>query len=266
VRQVEAAGRARFLARAARFEADLTVAEPDQVLWRGMAEALGYTRNTAAFGRLADAVPWAEAARAVGERGPVGLAGLLLGMAGLIGEATLAEAHAFRTVQRRLGLRVAVPASSWDRRALRAANAPAQRCRGLAELVARWPRLAEQALASVRQAAAERYPRVWRFAWVSPWIGRGRAQVIAVNVLLPFALAAGVSEAAAVFERLAGEPTNRVVRYMAQQLAVPGVRFRGAWHQQGLLELFKLSCAARMCERCPARGINLTTLPMDLWP
>ncbi len=266
VQRVEAAGRTRLAARAARFEGDLSVVEPDQVLWRGMAEALGYARNTAPFGQLADAVPWAEAARAVAERGPVGLAGLLLGMAGLIGEATLAEAHALRAVQRRHGLRVAVPAATWDRRGLRAGNAPTQRCRGLAELAARWPRLADQALEVVRQAASERKPKLWRFAWASPWIGRGRAQVIAINVLLPFALAAGLAEAADVFERLAAEPTNRVVRYMAQQLAVPGVRFRGACQQQGLLHLFKLTCATRLCERCPARGINLTTLPMDAWP
>src|SRR5919204_347678 len=58
LRVVEEAGWARFRARTARFEGDLAVAEADQVLWRGLAEALGYSRNTAAFGRLAEAVPW----------------------------------------------------------------------------------------------------------------------------------------------------------------------------------------------------------------
>jgi hypothetical protein len=272
---VEAAGRKRFRARAARFEGDLSVAPADQVLWRGLAEALGYTRNTEPFGRLAEAVPWPEAARVVVERGPVALVGLLLGTAGLIGSATLPEAHAWRVLQRQRGLRVAVGLSAWDRRAQRAANAPAQRCRGLAELAARWAgargdgsggtgargagarvagALAEQALAAVRHAATVRRPRLWAFSWAGPWIGRGRAQVMAINVVLPFAAAAGVPEAAALFERLPGEPSNRVVRYMAEQLAAPGVRFRGACHQQGLLQLFKQTCAARICERCPARG------------
>ena len=117
---------------------DLTAVDADQVVWRGVAEALGYTRNTAAFGQLADAVPWAEAARVVVERGPVGLAGLLLGTAGLLDQATLPEAHAWRALQRQRGLRPALQRASWDRRELRAANAPAQRCRGLAELAARW--------------------------------------------------------------------------------------------------------------------------------
>jgi hypothetical protein len=36
---VEAAGRERFRAKVARFEGDLAVVDPDQVLWRGLAEA-----------------------------------------------------------------------------------------------------------------------------------------------------------------------------------------------------------------------------------
>jgi hypothetical protein len=94
---------------------------------------------------------------------------------------------------------------------------------------------------------------VWPLVRASPWIGRGRAQVVAINVLLPFAAAAGVGEATGVFGRLAGEPGNRVLRYMAEQLGAPGVRFRGACLQQGLLQLFSATCAARRCERCPAQ-------------
>src|SRR5262249_24415276 len=89
---IEAAGRERLRARPARFEGDLSAAEADQVLWRGVGEALGFQRNTRSFGQLGEAVPWAEAARAAGERGPLGLAGLLLGAGGLLAEATLAEA------------------------------------------------------------------------------------------------------------------------------------------------------------------------------
>jgi hypothetical protein len=63
-----------------------------------------------------------------------------------------------------------------------------------------------------------------------------------------------VAEAASVFERCPAEPPNRVVRYMTRQLGGPALRFRGACQQQGLLELFKRTCAARVCERCPARG------------
>jgi hypothetical protein len=311
---VEAAGRQRFQARVARFEGDLSVAAADQVLWRGVAEALGFRRNTQAFGQLAEAVPWWQAAAVLVDRGPVGLAGLLLGSAGLLAEATLPEAHAWRAVQRTLGVRAALRASSWDRRQLRPASAPAARCRGLAELAAgwlgvipqtvefgaslyrandraslvhaargsAWPELgaagvasaaaaraapqgpAEQVLQQITRAAAVRRPSLWRLGRASPWIGAGRAQVIAVNVLLPFAAAAGVSQAAGLFERAAGEPSNRILRYMANQLGGPGsgIRFSGACHQQGLLHLFQHTCAARICERCPARAAP--RLPGDL--
>ena len=109
-------------------------------------------------------------------------------------------------------------------------------------------------LEAVRTAAQVRRPSLWRLMRASPWIGRGRAQVIIVNVVLPFAAAAGVAEAGPLFERFPGEPSNRVVRYMAEQLGGPAVRFRGACHQQGLLHLFSLTCAGRICERCPARA------------
>src|SRR5439155_3753647 len=105
---VEAAGRERFRARAARFEGDLTTVEADQVLWRGVCEALGFKRNTRPFGQLADAVAWPYAAQTVADRGPVGLAGLLLGTAGLLAEASLPEAHAWRALQRQGGLRAAM--------------------------------------------------------------------------------------------------------------------------------------------------------------
>ena len=255
---VEAAGWERFRARAARFEGDLAAQSADQVVWRGVCEALGFGRNTGPFGQLAEAVPWVQAALVLADRGPVGLAGLLLGTAGLLAEATLPEAHAWRALQRSIGARAVLLASSWDRRQLRAANAPARRCRGLAELAGGWAARrgygpAEQVREAVRRAAAVRWPRLWPLVTASPWIGRGRAQVIVVNVLLPFAAAAGMAEASGVFARLPGEPPNRIVRYMAQQLGAPAVRFRGACHQQGLLQLFKLTCAARICERCPAR-------------
>lgn len=257
---VEAAGRERFRARAARFEADLTVAAADQVLWRGVCEALGFRRNTEPFGQLAEAVPWSQAAQVVADRGPVGLAGLLLGTAGLLAEATLPEAHAWRRLQRATGARAALSVASWDRRQLRAANAPEQRCRGLAELAAAWIArdgghgFAPVVLEAVHHAAGVRRPRLWPLVQASPWIGRGRAQVIVINVLLPFAAAAGVAEAAAVFQRLPGEPANRVIRYMADLLGGPAVRFTGACRQQGLLQLFRLTCAARMCQKCPARA------------
>jgi hypothetical protein len=268
---VEAAGRLRFEARAARFEADLTVVEPDQAVWRGVAEALGYQGNVAPFATLADGLPWLAAAEVVQARGRVGLAGVLLGLAGLIREATLPEAHAWRWWQRQRGARPLLASAAWRTVQVRAANHPAVRCRGLAALAARWQAPSETrgtrggegpaavVLAAVDAAAGQRRPQLWTAVAAGPWIGRGRAQAITINVLLPFAVAAGSPVAAALFERLPGEPPNRVVRYMAAQLNLAArpaspLPFRSAWHQQGLLQLFHTTCAVRDCAACPARS------------
>jgi hypothetical protein len=119
----------------------------------------------------------------------------------------------------------------------------------------------------VRVAARARWPRLWPELHASPFIGRGRAQVIVINVLLPLAAAAGVVEAARLFERLPGEPLNRIVRYMAALLgSESGLRFRGACQQQGLLHLFKATCATRHCEACPARRAPPDTLDLlEAW-
>jgi Protein of unknown function (DUF2851) len=279
---VEAAGRARLALKAERLARALRRGQADQVLWRAVAEALGYTHNAAAFGRLAEAVPWARAARVAGERGESGVVALLLGSAGLLEAATLAEAHAWRALERSaLGAgRPALSAGEWRLAGVRAANQPARRIRGLAALAMRWQPAAAagrgpaaSVLDAVDRAARQRgrgRPWLWELVAAPPWIGRGRAQVIVVNVLLPLALAAGVADAAALYARLPGEPPNRVTRYMAAQLAgmiqpadrgvgvgalaAGDTRFRGACRQQGLLHLFETTCRARRCEACAARA------------
>jgi len=260
LRAVEVAGRERFRRKTQRFGRELEGASADEVLWRGIARALGYSRNAAPFDRLAQAVPWQRAAEVVQQGGTVGLAALLLGTAGLLDAATLAEAHAWRQIEWYGTARQQLVPGDWQLAAVRMANHPAARMRGLVELAARWladdPRdhPAHRVLAHVRAAASQRRPRLWPLVVAAPWIGRGRAQVIAVNVLLPFAAACGVAEAEGLFERLPGEPTNRVVRYMAEQLSLPRRSFSRACQQQGLVQLFGSACAARCCEECPARA------------
>ena len=132
---VEAAGRERFRARAARFEGDLAAVEADQVVWRGVCETVSLPVHVAAVRAAGRAVPWSQAALVVVDRGPVGLAGLLLGAAGLLAEATLPEAHAWRALQRShrgRGSRLAT--ASWDRRQVQhRGDRQAGRCHGLAK-------------------------------------------------------------------------------------------------------------------------------------
>jgi hypothetical protein len=114
--------------------------------------------------------------------------------------------------------------------------------------------LVELIVERVRQAVGAKRPRLWDLCAASPWIGRGRAQVMVVNVLLPLAHTLGAEDVDALFTRLPGEPSNRVSRYMADLLGEPGQRFGSAQQQQGLLQLFDATCASRWCERCDARA------------
>ncbi|MDP8924309.1 MAG: DUF2851 family protein, partial [Chloroflexota bacterium] len=63
---LDRAGLARFHERAAGFEGDLACLARAEVLYRGVARAMGYTANTRGFERLAEAVPLAALAEAVG--------------------------------------------------------------------------------------------------------------------------------------------------------------------------------------------------------
>jgi hypothetical protein len=263
------AGQQRLAQKAERFRQQLTSAPPDQVVWRGVAEALGYSHNGAAMARLAEAVSWERARSVLAEEGAVGLTALLLGGAGLVPAATLAEAHAWRRFERG-GTRPALDVWAWRLAAVRSANHPVPRLRGLAALAIEWRAqlaavaasvesgtpigLATLVLERVREAVEARRPRLWDLFAASPWIGRGRAQVIVVNVLLPLAKALGVTGVDALYARLPGEPSNRVSRYMANLLGEPGQRFDSAQQQQGLVQLFNTTCASRWCERCDARA------------
>jgi hypothetical protein len=184
------------------------------------------------------------------------------------------------------------PLPAWRLRATRPDNAPVRRLAGLGAWLA--PRLGhgwvEDLGQAVRQCAGAKtsasltelfrvratddfWPHHVGFGHPTPrprpWlIGRGRAMEIVVSVLLPALYALGQSHgddtlsAAALrcYQRFPATPGNRVVRYMAQQVAGGAARQvrMNACRQQGLLHLFREWCSERRCETCPAgRGNSL---------
>ena len=149
-----------------------------------------------------------------------------------------------------------MPSTIWEAAAVRPANPPAVRCRGLAALALRFTSAAGRTLAeSLLEAVAGalRVPGMplWPLLLARPWIGRGRALAVVVNVVLPFAAAAGLEGAVDRYVRGPGEPPNRVTRYMAVQLGASGAWARTACGRQGLLQVFKSFCAKRLCQDCP---------------
>ena len=219
---VHAAGLERFFSRAARYEGDIEAVGAEQALWRGLAEGMGYSRNTRPFSALADGVSWPEAAQTLRRHGVLGLTARLLGEGGLLAWATPDEERAWGDVQRESPARLWLAVGAWELASVRPANHPAVRCRGLARIAERLLRTgsAQDVAREVARSAEERQPAPWRLLEERPWVGRGRALAMTASVLLPFAAALGVAEAEDVYQRMAGEPASRPARHMAETLGL----------------------------------------------
>jgi hypothetical protein len=90
-------------------------------------------------------------------------------------------------------------------------------------------------------------------------IGARRAADIAVNVLLPFALAWGKVSYLPALERKAldlyrGYPrlvVNTVERHMKNQLGLDSRVVNSARRQQGLIHIYNSLCTQGRCDSCP---------------
>lgn len=252
---IEAAGDARFEARAVALEGELACASPEQVLYAGLMECMGYSENKLPFRLLAERLPYESArgsdAAEVRDR--------LRAASGLLPDAP--------------GL---LEKKQWNVARLRPANHPLRRMAGLAEVITRAEQggglvthlieegvgLGGDGLLARLQAPAEQGQAL---------IGPDRAVEGAINVVLPFAVALGrlreepdlEHAAAELWRALPRGSATRVERAMRDHLEVPsGSRLlRGARHQQGLLHLYKRYCAQRLCAACPLSQLQEAPSP-----
>ena len=89
-------------------------------------------------------------------------------------------------------------------------------------------------------------------------VSPGRAAIVAVNVVLPFAAAYGsvygddalVGQSQDIYRAWPGLSSNQIVREMARTLGLARLP-RGALAQQGLQHLWQRMCREKRCERCP---------------
>ena len=143
------------------------------------------------------------------------------------------------------------------------------RARGLLAWYARWRRNGPwPVLATALSAGGARHGvtalraalRVAERGAVSP----SRADIVAVNVALPFAAAlarlngdaALDNRARAIYEAWPGLSSNQIVREMACTLGLARVP-RGAVAQQGLHQLWQTACREKQCARCPCNCSHL---------
>lgn len=222
----------------------------------------------------------------------LGAAGLLPSQRGLVADERWL--HALETAWQvaRVHLGAPLPSDAWRIWRVRPDNLPARRVAGLSQLVADLllttpptPAAPGFLLADLAEAERARRParlaERWRVRAADPFwtthydvgrptsgehawlVGAGRADEVAVNVLLPFLDALGRASAdAALSERVVAlyraypsTAPNRVTREMARQLGGPrgATVARGACRQQRLIHLYRRWCDAHDCTTCPTR-------------
>jgi hypothetical protein len=279
---LEEAGRERALARAAAFEGDiaaLPAEEAGQVLFHGLLDAAGYSRNRVPCRALADRIPVATLQALGAGRSPSDALALcqavLLGMAGLL---SAADAPGLRLWEgtRALWLGAPLRREDWHVAAVRPPNRPEARLRGLAAVVARTARegLTDALLAPLRDAAIPsraltaallktlvvRTPEALPGATPAS-LGEGRAVEMLANVVLPFAVAwagaraepALAATALVALAALPGTGRNDTLAAMQEIVAPAGCRVErlSALQQQGLLHLYARHCSLHDCAGCP---------------
>jgi len=270
-RLLDEAGDERFRLKAGRFAAAMSGEPPSQVLYQGIMEALGYTRNKEPFRELARRLPLAALedccrGKAVAER-ITKLRALLLGMAGLLPRG----AAEWEWVWRCLSGGEPLSLSRWHLCRVRPENHPARRITGAAHLLARFGdegifegvlRLVGESRSDIGRLEAgfmvsgEGYRSPGRRAL----IGQGRAREIVVNIALPFAFAwAGANSETSLAETAlwlyriyprSGE--NEITRGLIKLLgSKASALVDSARRQQGLLHLDQTFCRQRRCDICP---------------
>ncbi len=236
-RTLDRLGDIRLRQKAAALAGEMARWGPEEALYRALVEALGYGGGREAFRALAERLPWRS------------LRPLLL-----------AEREPWRARAAFLALREAAARLPfpWSGRGQRPANHPYRRLAGAASLLARYAGtgLAPALLEAVR--GGQPAPLLQALTVQGGSIGRGRAIELAVNAVLPLALAladatddrALALAAQQVYRSLGRPAAYGVTRHLDGALAPGGVTV-GARRQQGMLYLQRNYCSQGGCGRCP---------------
>lgn len=285
------AGKARFASNVASLRRNLASENGGQVLFRNIARALGYDKNTCSFEQLAEMLPLKllEAVSANDEQSAIHQT-LILGTAGLLpsqrphikhtltGEPEIAG---LETIWQSSKVTGTMNQSDWHFFRVRPDNFPTRRLAALGYLISRYCQtgLLKSALNMVRES-----PKTHAYQWIEKgliipsqgyWanhidfgvtttrrtalMGRSKAAEIVVNILLPFAYVWGElyadpvlqEKALAIYLNYPELGDNHLFRFMKQQLLIRPDICLSASQQQGLIHIFKNYCRHRNCPKCP---------------
>ncbi len=242
---IEEASERRFRKRSNGYLERLLEEDADEMLYRGIMESLGYSRNRHAFLKLAHLASWRRLCRAgEGMTGPqraYGVRRILTVTAGLEeGESAVRTESLGEEMDR----------GEWRFAGVRPGNQPLTRIEGAAALAARFldaglvrglrPAVTGDSLGSlVRALTVNEGGRTL--------IGKSRALDMAVNHVLPFFHAWGVlveggslaENALRLYWRAPRLAENEMTREMASLLEVEGRLLKGAVAQQGLIQMYR---------------------------
>ena len=262
---LDAAGDARFRAKGDGFALDISHVGPDQALYSGIMDALGYASNRKPFRALAQRVPY-DMLSAIGKEPPatrlVAVTAMLIGASGLSHLVDESERPAeLRRLRKNLPRVRPLAKKEWTLFRVRPGNHPVRRIIGAARVINGCLDLglAETLRCDLIQGGTGALRRTVE---QPPYIGRSRALDMIVNVILPFQYAhaglRGKSELqTASLEAYAASPKlqeNEVTREM-RRLCETGKRVKlNARRQQGLIHLYKTAVWGKPVARNPQFG------------
>jgi hypothetical protein len=287
---LSAAGEERFVSKVAIFHRALITENAGQVLFKGIARALGYDKNTKPFEDLTDILPLKVLERRWYDERGLTCQSLILGSAGLLPFQWLGRDHRLseesqvlelEAIWRSLHINRAMNRSDWYFFRVRPCNFPTRRLVALSFLINRYSKygLLDSILDLVNEIP-DKKGHLWiengliingQDYWAShsdfgikmprrqALLGSRKAVEIIVNIILQFAYAWGTinsisslrDKAKSIYLSLPELESNQLVRFMKQQLSIgPNLNISASQHQ-GLLHIYKNYCQFRNCIECP---------------
>ena len=252
---LDAAGDARFLAKSHGFALDMAQIGADETLYRGIMDALGYATNRKPFRALAQRVPFDTLALVRNEPPAtrlLAIKALLLGASGLMNRVDDAEdPRQLRRLYRRLHKRLPksrgpLREKDWNLFRVRPSNHPARRVLGAAHILDGCldAGIADTFATALSQGGMKALTARMEHR---PYIGKGRARDMLVNIALPFlhAYAAEIDNgeladtAQAAYAAAPKLQDNEITREMRRLLDIGKDVKMTARRQQGMMHLYK---------------------------
>ncbi|HXY74221.1 MAG TPA: DUF2851 family protein, partial [Dehalococcoidales bacterium] len=257
---LDVAGDIRFAEKSIRFQQQLAVNEPGQILYEGLMTALGYSRNPESFRFVAGNIPLCLL-----EEKPSEAEELLLAAGGFL--SSVNKNSPFQIP----GFPYPNP-PAWKLCRIRPANYPPRRLAAMAQLLVqcRPPGLLhflEQKLAGTLLDSPEILENALMVPAMGYWgghfdigragtnlgewlIGQTTARIMVINAVLPFFANFG-EKAEMLYRFYPLSEENTVERHMKRQLGLTRKEVNSSRRQQGLLHLYKNYCTQGICGNCP---------------